>query len=114
MPDLRGRLSVWRRFTVCGVCHEVVEADRPRGEWTVCEHGPHADPIDLVSACELLGDEAVRRAAEAMEDAAVRWLGRDLGTARRDDIARAALEAALASPVGASQHRTPSRGRNEA
>lgn len=33
-------------------------------------------------------------AAEAMEDAAFRWIGRDLGTIHRDDIAAEALAAA--------------------
>lgn len=39
-------------------------------------------------------EERTRRAGEAMEDASVRWLGRDLGTVHRDDIAQAALDAA--------------------
>lgn len=38
---------------------------------------------------------AVRRAGEAMEDAAFRLLGRDLGTFSRDRIAREGLAAAL-------------------
>jgi GAF domain-containing protein len=38
---------------------------------------------------------AVRRAAEAMEDAAFRLIGRDLGTIYRDRIARETLAAAL-------------------
>lgn len=40
-------------------------------------------------------DEAVTVAAEAIEDEAMRALGRDLGTLHRDDIVRAGLAAAL-------------------
>lgn len=39
-------------------------------------------------------DEAVRLAAEAIEDEAIRHIGRDLGTIHRDDIVRAGLTAA--------------------
>ncbi len=38
--------------------------------------------------------EAVRLAAEAIEDEAVRRLGRDLGTVHRDEIVRAGLTSA--------------------
>lgn len=48
-------------------------------------------------------DEAVRAAAEAIEDGAIRLLGRDLGTIHRDDIVRAGLAAAL--PVIAARVR---------
>lgn len=43
----------------------------------------------------MIPDKAVSIAAEAMEDEAMRLLGRDLGTLHRNDIARAALEAAV-------------------
>ena len=42
-----------------------------------------------------VSEEAVEAAAESIEDDAMRWLGRDLGTIHRDDIARNALTAAL-------------------
>lgn len=38
-------------------------------------------------------DEWAKKAGEAVEDAALRYLGRDLGTLHRDDIARAAIDA---------------------
>lgn len=40
-------------------------------------------------------DDLVRRVGEALEDAALLHLGRDLGTVHRDDIARAAIKATL-------------------
>lgn len=39
----------------------------------------------------------VRVLAEALEDAALRYLGRDLGTLHRDDIAQAGLDALAAA-----------------
>lgn len=39
-------------------------------------------------------DEAVRLAAEAIEDASMRMLGRDLGTLHRDEIVRDGIAAA--------------------
>jgi hypothetical protein len=42
-------------------------------------------------------DETVEQVAQAIENAAIQWLGRDLGTLHRNDIARAALAAALSS-----------------
>ena len=42
-----------------------------------------------------LPPDAVEAAAEAMEDEAMRLLGRDLGTIHRNEIAAAALSAAL-------------------
>ncbi len=43
----------------------------------------------------VISEAAIVAAAESIEDDAMRWLGRDLGTAHRDDIARNALVAAL-------------------
>ena len=40
-------------------------------------------------------ERAIEAAAEAMEDSAMRWLGRDLGTIHRNDIAADALVAAV-------------------
>jgi hypothetical protein len=48
-----------------------------------------------LGADQTISDETVTAAAEAMEDAAMRWIGRDLGTIHRDDIARDALLAAV-------------------
>lgn len=69
------------RYAV-GIAARTLREDRPVGELP-----------RFVAA--VVTDGMVERAAEAMEDAAVQLLGRDLGTVHRGDIARAALEAAL-------------------
>jgi hypothetical protein len=43
----------------------------------------------------IASDEAVTAAAEAIEDAAMRWLGRDLGTLHRNEIVAEGLAAAV-------------------
>lgn len=59
-----------------------------------------------------ISDEAVTAAAEAMEDAAMRWTGRDLGTIHRDDIAREALAAAVAAGLSTTDRETLDRVRS--
>lgn len=55
-----------------------------------------ADPTIMVirTAIPLTAD-AVRTVGEAIENAAIEHLGRDLGTVHRDDIARAAIWSTL-------------------
>lgn len=43
-----------RRLTVCGCCHDVIKADRPRGMWMECERGPHVDPVEVIGVVALL------------------------------------------------------------
>ena len=56
--------------------------------------------------------ELVTQVAEAIEDEAVRWLGRDLGTVHRDEIVRAGLLRALPMIVAAvrAEERQPEGG----
>ncbi|WP_275558514.1 hypothetical protein [Streptomyces sp. 5-6(2022)] len=52
------------------------------------------------AASVIITDVMVRAAAEAIEDACLTHIGRDLGTIHRDDIARAGLEAAARTRRG--------------
>lgn len=62
---------------------------------------------------DLIGDEAVTAAAEAIEDEAIRRIGRDLGTVHRDDIVRAGLAAALPWLADALRASQPDRGTSD-
>src|SRR5580765_943659 len=62
------------------------------------------EPVNPPAAAgPVIPADAVTAAAEAMEDAAMRWIGRDLGTIHRDTIAREALAAALPHLTGPLQ-----------
>jgi hypothetical protein len=58
--------------------------------------GPVAGSERVVSGAYVPSEAEVEAAGEAIEDAALRYLGRDVGTLHRDDIAHAALVAAHA------------------
>lgn len=55
----------------------------------------------------LIPADVIAAAAEAMDNEAIRCLGRDLGTVHRDDIAAAALGAALAAGLVAAPAAQP-------
>lgn len=83
--------SALGQFCSCGeVGHPNPELLLTMQDW----HRAHvAAKVREAVAAWIESEAVVRPAAEAMEDAAFKYLGRDLGTIHRDDIAAAALSA---------------------
>lgn len=92
-------LAAWEgaelRETVLAAVREAIQEERAGAPWRplteVC-----ADTAMEWFMARLVDPAAVKAVGEALEDAALTHLGRDLGTAHRDDIATAALQALAA------------------